>query len=61
MFVPQLVEGARVLGLTNLQETMPLVYAMLVIAVIGAAITWSFLVYALWKFRDPNVKGRRYG
>jgi hypothetical protein len=49
------------LGDTDLQQTLPLVYVMLVISVIGAVITWSFLAYALWKFRDPATKGRRYG
>ena len=48
-------------GETDLQQTMPLVYLMLVLSIIGAALTWSFLVYALWKFRDPATKGRRYG
>jgi hypothetical protein len=48
-------------GETNLQETLPLVYVMLVLSVIGAAITWSVLAYALWKFRDPATKHRRYG
>lgn len=48
-------------GLTDLQQTMPLVELMTVISVIGAALTWAFLIYALWKFRDPATKGRRYG
>jgi hypothetical protein len=28
---------------------------------VGAIITFAFLVYALWKYRDPKVKNRRYG
>ncbi len=48
-------------ALTDLQQTLPLVYAMLIISIIGAAVTWGFLVYALWKFRDPATKGRKYG
>ena len=50
-----------VAGETDLQQTMPLVWLMLIISVIGAVITWAFLVYAIWKFRDPATKGRRYG
>jgi len=46
---------------TNLEETMPLVWAMVVISAIGAAITFGVLTYALWKFRDPAMKRRRYG
>lgn len=57
--------GAAVLlaapGLTDLQQTLPLVYLMIVLSVVGAGITWSVLAYALWKFRDPATKGRRYG
>jgi hypothetical protein len=29
--------------------------------VVGAVITWGVMTYALWRFRDPNTKGRRYG
>jgi heme/copper-type cytochrome/quinol oxidase subunit 2 len=50
-----------VAGLTDLQQTMPLVWLLLVISVIGAAVTWAFLAYAIWKYRDPATKGRRYG
>lgn len=56
--------GAPVLragGETDLQQISPLVWVMLAISVAGASITFSFLVYALWKFRDPTTKGRRYG
>ncbi len=48
-------------GLTDLQKTLPLVYVMLVLSVIGASITFGVLAYALWKFRDPEMKGRKYG
>lgn len=48
-------------GLTDLQETTPLVWVMVIASVIGAAITWGFLAYALWKFRDPATRGRKYG
>ena len=53
--------GPFVLGETNLQETMPLVWTMVAISAAGAAVTFGVLTYALWKFRDPKVRGRRYG
>ncbi len=46
---------------TNLQETMPIVWVLLAISVAGAAITYALLTYAIWKFRDPSTRGRRYG
>jgi hypothetical protein len=48
-------------GLTDLQQTLPLVWLILVLSIIGAGITWGVLAYTLWKFRDPATKGRRYG
>jgi len=48
-------------GETNLQETNALVWVMVALSAAGAIITFSFLVYSLWKFRDPKVKNRRYG
>ncbi|HXQ78879.1 MAG: hypothetical protein WB788_01415 [Thermoplasmata archaeon] len=48
-------------GETNLQQTNALVWVMIALSAVGAIITFSFLVYALWKFRDPKVKNRRYG
>ena len=48
-------------GLTNLQQTNALVWIMVALSAGGAIITFSFLVYSLWKFRDPKVRGRRYG
>ena len=48
-------------GLTNLQETSPLVWVLLGLSVGGALITWGILAYAIWRFRDPSTKGRRYG
>lgn len=55
--------AARVLasGETNLQQTNALVWIMIAISTGGAIITFSFLVYALWKYRDPNVRRRPYG
>lgn len=46
---------------TNLQETMPLVWVLLAMSFAGAAITFAILAYAIWKFRDPATKRRRYG
>jgi heme/copper-type cytochrome/quinol oxidase subunit 2 len=51
----------RAAGQTDLQEISPLVWIILAIAVGGAIITFAFLAYAVWKFRDPTTKGRRYG
>ena len=48
-------------GETNLQETNALVWVMVAISTAGAIVTFSFLVYSIWKFRDPKVKNRRYG
>ena len=46
---------------TNLQQTTPILDVILALSAGGAAITFGFLVYALWKFRDPATKRRRYG
>ncbi|MCI4317780.1 MAG: hypothetical protein L3J96_04515 [Thermoplasmata archaeon] len=46
---------------TNYQETLPLVWAILIISIIGAALTFGFVVYAIVRFRDPTTRGRRYG
>jgi len=51
----------RASGETPLQETNALVWVMVGLSAIGAIITFAFLVYALWKYRDPKVKHRRYG
>jgi heme/copper-type cytochrome/quinol oxidase subunit 2 len=48
-------------GPSNLAQTSDLVWAMVAISVAGSIVTFSFLVYAIWKFRDPKVRGRRYG
>jgi heme/copper-type cytochrome/quinol oxidase subunit 2 len=48
-------------GETNLQETNAIVWVMVAISAAGAIVTFAFLVYSLWKFRDPKVKHRRYG
>ncbi len=48
-------------GQTNLQQTNALVWVMVALSAVGAIITFAFLIYALWKYRDPKVKNRRYG
>ena len=48
-------------GVSNLDETNDLIWVMIAIGAAGATVTFSFLVYALWRFRDPKVKNRLYG
>jgi heme/copper-type cytochrome/quinol oxidase subunit 2 len=48
-------------GPTNLQQTSPLVWVMLGISVSGAIVTFGFLVYAIWKWRDREANRRPYG
>lgn len=49
------------IGTSDLQQTLPLIYVILALSIVGAGLTWGFLAYALWKFRDPATKGRKYG
>ncbi|MGP8078655.1 MAG: hypothetical protein ACLQD8_08020 [Thermoplasmata archaeon] len=53
--------GSGTAGATNLQLTQPLLWAMIAISTAGAIVTFAFLVYALWRYRDPAVRRRRYG
>lgn len=53
--------GLALPGATNLQLTMPLVWALLILSAIGAAVTFGALVWTIWKYRDPATRGRRYG
>jgi hypothetical protein len=53
--------GRIATGETNLQLTEPLLWVMLGICFAGAIVTFAFLVYAVWKFRDPQMRGRRHG
>lgn len=46
---------------TNLEETNAIVWVMLGISVAGAIVTFAFLVYAVWKWRDRVTNRRRYG
>jgi hypothetical protein len=55
------LSGGTVAGQTPLQQTNGILWALIIISVIGAIITYGFLAYALWKYRDPRTKGRRYG
>ena len=57
-----LLGGAvRATAETPYQLTWPLIEVMTALSVVGAAITFYFLVYAIWKFRDPRMRGRRHG
>jgi len=58
-----LLAGAALLGSgqTNLQQTNSLVWTLVAISAAGSIVTFGFLVYALVKFRDPKMRGRRYG
>ncbi len=55
------VPGVIASGPTDLQQTNALVWVMVAMSAAGAIITFAFLIYSLWKFRDPKVKNRRYG
>lgn len=46
---------------SNLQLTNGVVWVLVGISTAGSIVTFAFLAYALWKFRDPAVRGRRYG
>ena len=56
--------GAFLLGLvgaTDLEKISPLIWVMVAISAGGAIITYAFLVYAVWRFRDPSTRRRNYG
>ena len=46
---------------SNLAMTNGLIWIMIAISTAGSIVTFAFLVYSIWRFRDPKVKGRRYG
>ncbi|MGI0054693.1 MAG: hypothetical protein ACREB9_02405 [Thermoplasmata archaeon] len=48
-------------GATDLAQESPIIWVITGISVGGAVITYAFLVYAIYRFRDPKTKGRRYG
>jgi hypothetical protein len=48
-------------GQTNLQETNALVWVLLGISVAGAIVTFGFLVYSVWKWKDRETSRRPYG
>jgi hypothetical protein len=48
-------------GSSVIDQVSPLVWVMIAISAGGATITYGFLVYALWKFRDPSTRRRNYG
>ena len=53
--------GALAAGQSVIQQVSPLVWIMIAISAGGATITYGFLVYTLWKFRDPTTRRRNYG
>jgi heme/copper-type cytochrome/quinol oxidase subunit 2 len=53
--------GGAAAGESNYDQTMPLVWTLVAISAAGAAIVYAWMVYSVWKFRDPKTKGRRYG
>ena len=64
----RLPAGARVgaaapflAGATDLQQTAPLILVLTILSILGAAITFAILIWAILRFRDPATKGRRYG
>ncbi len=48
-------------GATNLELTQDLLWVMIGISVAASIITFAFLVYSVWRFRDRSMRGRRYG
>jgi heme/copper-type cytochrome/quinol oxidase subunit 2 len=46
---------------SDLQQISPLVWIMVAISAGGAIITYAFLVYAVWRYRDPSTRRRNYG
>jgi hypothetical protein len=48
-------------GQTNLQQTNALVWVLLGISVAGAIVTFGFLVYSVWKWKDRETSKRPYG
>jgi hypothetical protein len=55
------VTGVASADPSNLQETTPILWVLIAISIAGALVTYAFLAYALWRYRDPHTRGRRYG
>lgn len=53
--------GGAAAGPTDLQLTAPVLWVLVGLSVGGATITWGIMAYALWRFRDPATRRRRYG
>jgi len=60
LVAPALLAGLLASGETNLQQTQALLWVLIGISVAGSIVTFSFLVYAVVRFRDRS-KRRRYG
>ncbi|MHB8352314.1 MAG: hypothetical protein ACYDFT_06495 [Thermoplasmata archaeon] len=48
-------------GQSIVQQVTPLIWVIVAISVGGTAITYGFLLYAAWRFRDPSTRRRNYG
>lgn len=48
-------------GQSIVQEVTPLIWIIVAISAGGTAITYGFLLYAAWRFRDPSTRRRNYG
>jgi hypothetical protein len=60
--IPAVALAGRIAtGETNLQLTQPLLWLVMGMCIAGALVTYAFLVYAVWRFRDPKMRRRRYG
>ena len=46
---------------TDLAQESQIIWVITGISAGGAAITFAFLVYAILRYRDPSMKGRRHG
>jgi hypothetical protein len=55
------IAGGAAAGPSPLDQTIPLIWVMTAISVVGAVIVYAILAWAIYKFRDPAAKGRRYG
>jgi uncharacterized integral membrane protein len=61
MYRPPSIAGGAAAGQSPLDQTTPLIWVMTAISVVGAVIVYAVLAWAIYKFRDPAAKGRRYG
>jgi hypothetical protein len=55
------LSGFASAGESDYDMIMPLVWVLVIISAVGAAIVYAYLVYAVYKFRDPQMKRNRHG